>query len=266
MIDTFGLGWFGSSWFLPLLVAPFVGSFLGVLILRLPLRAPIGLARSACPTCGTPLGARDLVPLVSFLSSGGRCRHCAAPIGRFHLIVELAAIGVVIWAIMAGSDATEIWVDCGLGWTLLTLGWIDWTDFLLPDGLTLPLLLAGLMVTYLREPDVLADHAIAAALGYLSFQGISLAYRRLRGRDGLGGGDAKLMGAAGAWCGLVALPLIMLSSALLGLLAALGLALRGKSMTSTTWIPFGPCIAFGFWLVWLQGGQMENLIQWLGRQ
>ena len=86
-------------------------------------------------------------------------------------------------------------------------------------------------------------------LAYLSFQGLALAYRRLRGRDGLGGGDAKLIAAAGAWCGLAALPFVVLGSALLGLLAALGLALTGRTMTSTTRIPFGPCIALAFWLV-----------------
>lgn len=256
---------FGSDWFWPLLTAPFAGSFIGVLIVRLPLRAPVGFVRSVCSSCGTSLRAIDLVPLVTFLLLRGRCRHCSAPIGWFHPLIELAAIGIACWAILADQDTGRIWIDCALGWTLLTLAWIDWTDFLLPDVLTLPLLLAGLTLTYLRDPEMLADHAIAAVLGYLSFQGLAFVYQKLRGREGLGGGDSKLIGAAGAWCGLAALPWIVLGSAVLGLLAALGLALAGRSMTSTSRIPFGPCIALGFWLIWLHGGPTESLIEWLGR-
>jgi leader peptidase (prepilin peptidase)/N-methyltransferase len=241
------------KWFWPLLVAPFVGSFLGVLIVRLPARMPVAMARSGCPHCGTRLGALDLVPLISFLVLRGRCRHCRAPIGMFHPAVELAALAVAIWVVLGDDDPGRIWVGCALGWTLLTLAWIDWTDLVLPDVLTLPLLLAGLAVTLARDPDELIDHCLAAIVAYLSFAALAVAYRRLRGRDGLGGGDSKLIAAAGAWCGLAALPLVVLGSAVLGLLAALGLALAGRTMTSTTRIPFGPCITLAFWLVWLHG-------------
>jgi leader peptidase (prepilin peptidase)/N-methyltransferase len=255
----------GSYWLWPILAAPFVGSFLGVLIIRLPAGRPVAMARSACAHCGTRLGAMDMVPLFSFLVLRGRCRHCRAPIGRFHPAVELAAVAVAIWAVLADPDPGRVWADCGLGWTLLALAWIDWTDFLLPDVLTLPLLLAGLTLTLVWEPEALTDHGLAAALAYLSFQGLAFAYRRLRGWDGLGAGDAKLIGAAGAWCGLAALPVIVLGSALIGLLAALGLALAGRTVTSTTRIPFGPSIALAFWLVWLHGALADNLIRLLGR-
>ena len=97
------------------------------------------------------------------------------------------------------------------------------------------------------------------------FRGVAAAYRRLRGRDGLGGGDAELLASAGAWCGLAALPLVVLGSALLGMLAALGLALMGRSVTSTTRIPFGPCIALAFWLVRMHSALAEDLLRSLGR-
>lgn len=260
MTDPFGLPWL---W--PLLAAPFVGSFLGVLIIRLPTQAPVVFARSACPSCGTRLSGLDLVPLASFLLLHGRCRHCRAPIGLFYPGVESAAAAVVIWAALIEPNSVRIWADCGLGWTLLTLAWIDWTDLLLPDVLTLPLLLAGLAMTFACEPVALADHCVATMLGYLSFQCLAFAYRRLRGRDGLGGGDAKLIAAAGAWCGLGALPFVVLGSAVFGLLAAFGLALTGRGMTSRTQIPFGPCIALAFWLAWLHGAPVEDLVQLLGR-
>lgn len=260
MIETVG-----SPWLWPLLAAPFVGSFLGVLITRLPTQTPVAFARSACPRCGIRLGAIDMVPLLSFLLLRGRCRQCHAPIGLFHPVIELAATAVAFWATLADPRAEWIWIDCGLGWTLLTLAWIDWTDFLLPDVLTLPLLLAGLGLTFAWDPAALTDHSVAAVLAYLSFRGLSHAYRRLRGRDGLGGGDAKLIAAAGAWCGMAALPFVVLGSALLGLLAALGLALAGRTVTSTTQIPFGPCIALAFWLIWLHGGLADGLVTLFGR-
>jgi leader peptidase (prepilin peptidase)/N-methyltransferase len=186
-------------------------------------------------------------------------------IGWFHPAVELAATTVALWAVLAESDPVRVWVSCGLGWTLLTVTWIDWNHFRLPDVLTLPLLLAGLTLTLAQDPGSLTDHCIATALAYLSFQGLAIAYRRLRGRDGLGAGDAKLFAAAGAWCGLAALPVIVLGSAVTGLLAALGLALAGRTMTFTTRIPFGPCIALAFWLVWIQTALADDLILWLGR-
>jgi leader peptidase (prepilin peptidase)/N-methyltransferase len=247
------------GWLWPLLVAPIAGSFLGVLIIRLPAGKKLVFSRSACPHCASQLTAVDLVPLVSFMIARGRCRHCREPIGLFYPTVELAAVVVAAWAVLFEPDPVLVWVDCGLGWTLLTLAWIDWTDMLLPDVLTLPLLLAGLALTFALQPDALVDHSLAAALGYLAFQGLALVYRRLRGRDGLGGGDAKLIAAAGAWCGVAVLPFVVVASAALGLLAALGLALAGRNMTSRTQIPFGPCIALAFWLAWMCGGAVEDL-------
>jgi leader peptidase (prepilin peptidase)/N-methyltransferase len=249
----------GAAWLWPLLVAPFAGSFMGVLIKRLPAGVPVVFSRSACPGCGTRLTWRDLIPLVSFLIAKGRCRHCREPIGLFYPAVELAAVAVALWAVLFDPDPGLVWVDCGLGWTLLTLAWIDWIDLLLPDVLTLPLLLAGLALTFASQPDALFDHSLAAALGYLSFQALALVYRRLRGRDGLGGGDPKLIAAAGAWCGLATLPFVVVASAVLGLLAALGLALAGRNVTSRTQIPFGPCIALAFWLAWMCGQLVEDL-------
>lgn len=254
---------FGSTWLWPLLLAPFVGSFMGVLIVRLPQGRPTAMARSECSHCGVRLGAMDMVPLVSFLALRGRCRHCRGPIGPFHPAVELAALGVAAWAELAMPD--QPWTACALGWTLLTLAWTDWTAFLLPDVLTLPLLLAGLTLTLVLTPAALTDHAVAAALAWLSFQALAFGYHRLRGIDGLGGGDAKLLAAAGAWCGLAALPFIVLASALLGLLAALGLAMAGESMTSNTRIPFGPGVALAFWLAWAQAGWLDALTQFVGR-
>ena len=240
-------------WLPPLILAPFVGSFLGVLIRSLPEGRPVALRRSACEACGQALGPIELLPIVSFVVLRGRCRHCGAPIARMHLAVELAALGVAAWAASVLADAPTLWAGCVLGWTLLALGWIDWTHMVLPDALTLPLVLAGLGVTWRLEPEALTDHAAAAIAGYVAFRLLELGYRRLRGRDGLGQGDAKLAAACGAWVGLAALPWVVVGGAVAGLGAALMLQLRGRQVGAATALPFGPALALALWVVWLYG-------------
>lgn len=239
---------------LPLLAAPAAGSLLGVLIRRLPRGAPVALARSRCETCGTALGPLELVPLLSFLWLRGHCRHCRAPIDPFHPSVELAAVAVAAWAVAtAGEDSLHAWLGCGLGWTLLALAWIDLEWLLLPDALTLPLLLGGLAATWLTAPEALGDAVLGAALGWLLFAAVAAGYRALRGRDGLGGGDAKLLAAAGAWLGWPALPQVMLLAALAALCAAGLRRWRRGPAAAGAKLAFGPFLALATWLVWLYG-------------
>ncbi len=239
------------EWVWPLLASPFVGSFLGVLIARLPDGRPVLLGRSQCDHCGAPVPAHDLLPLLSYAVLRGVCRRCAAPIHPFHWRVELAALAVPVSALAAGWAGPALWAACGLGWTLLALAWIDCNGMILPDGLTLPLIPAGLLATWWLDPGGLPDHALAAALGYTAFRAIALLYRRLRGRDGLGEGDAKLLAALGAWVGLGGLPPVLLAAALAGLGWALLLRLRGTALSLTTALPFGPFLALAGWAVML---------------
>jgi leader peptidase (prepilin peptidase)/N-methyltransferase len=238
------------SWVLPILLGPFVGSFLGVLVLRLPQGQPVVLARSCCDRCGHRLSPSDLVPLLSYLLARGTCRHCGELIGRFAILIELAATVLAAWASIS-LTGEPLWAACLFGWILLTAAWIDMHTMLLPDTLTLPLLLAGLMQTALTDPARLTDHALAAALGYLLLFGVAWTYRRLRGRDGLGLGDAKLLAAIGAWTGLDGLPAVLLLAACLGLCAAAVARCLGKTVTASTAIPFGPFLALAGWLIWL---------------
>jgi leader peptidase (prepilin peptidase) / N-methyltransferase len=238
---------------LPLLIAPSIGSLLGVLIVRLPQHRPVALARSACDTCATPLGVLDLVPLASFALQRGRCRYCGQPIGWFHPAIELAALGVSAWAVLACQTPQQVWIGCALGWVLLTLGWIDVVWLLLPDVLTLPLLLAGLGVAVVTAPDTIFWHALGAAGGYLGLRAVAVTYRALRGREGMGAGDAKLLAAAGAWLGIDALPWVVLLAALAGLAVAGVAAAAGRSVHASTAVPFGAFLAAAFWLLWLYG-------------
>jgi leader peptidase (prepilin peptidase)/N-methyltransferase len=165
----------------------------------------------------------------------------------------LAALLIPVSAATMGIAGSALWAVCAAGWVLLALGWIDWNCMILPDVLTLPLIVAGLLATWWLEPFALTDHALAAALGYTALRGLALLYRRLRGRDGLGEGDAKLLAALGAWVGLDNLPSVVLGAALAGLAWAGLLRLRGAALTGSTALPFGPFLALSGWVVLLRG-------------
>ena len=235
-----------------LLAAPCVGSFLGVLIERLTAGRPVVLSRSACPHCGERLAARDLIPLFSWVANRARCRFCHARISAFYPTVELLALIVAVWA-LAVVPGWLAWVTCGLGWVLLALAVIDWKHLFLPDSLSLPLIPAGLLVAWGVSPDELPSHAIGAAVGFVLLWGIAELYRRMRRREGLGLGDAKLLAAAGAWLGWQGLPSVVLIAAAAGLAAALVQARWQGALDGKRPVPFGPYLAVAFWLVWLYG-------------
>jgi leader peptidase (prepilin peptidase) / N-methyltransferase len=233
-----------------IVIAPFVGSFLGVLVRRLPEGRPILWARSRCETCGTALSARDLIPFAGWLVAGGRCRFCAAPLGWFDPAIELAATAVAVAAV-AADGSSQTWLDCAFGWWLLALGCIDLRCWLLPDALTLPLVIAGLAAVIWLDPARLTAAALGAALGYLGLRLVGAIYRVLRGHDGIGGGDAKLLAASGAWLGAGLLPQVILLAASTALAAALCLRLAGIRLGARSALPFGPFLAFATWFCWL---------------
>ncbi len=240
----------GSLWLL--LAAPFVGSFMAMVVYRLPAGKPLVFARSACRQCGHTLGVLDLVPILSWLALRGRCRHCGAAVGALYPLIEVGALGVALWS-AAVLPAGLAWAGCLLGWTLLTLAVIDVRHLILPDLLTLSLTAAGLLTAWIIDPSRVAEHLIGAAAGFLVFVAIGAAYRAVRGRDGLGGGDAKLAAAAGAWVAWQGLPGVVLIAALTGLLAAIAARLSGHAVGRDTALPFGAFLAAGTWIVWLYG-------------
>lgn len=242
----------GAAGWALLVAAPFIGSFLGVVIRRLPEGQALVWARSRCDSCGAVLRASELVPLVSWITSRGRCRHCGAWLGSFYPAVELAALVVAAIALLV-DDAETAWLDALLGWWLLTLAWIDLRRWILPDALTLPLILAGLLAAVAFDPDTLAERALGVALGYLALRLVAWAYVRLRGREGLGLGDTKLLAAGGAWLGAMALPQVILVAAVSALLAAAALRLSGTHLRAHSALPFGPFLALAIWALWLFG-------------
>jgi leader peptidase (prepilin peptidase)/N-methyltransferase len=243
-----------------LAASPLVGSFLATVAYRLPRGRSAAAGRSACPSCGHALGAAELVPVVGYLVRRGRCAHCGSPIPRDYPLIELAALGAALWAVTAVPGWTA-WAVAMLGWGLLALAAIDLKHFLLPDALTLPLLGLGLAFAALGAvapglgwSTTPLDAAAGAVAGFAAFALIGWLYGAVRKRTGIGGGDAKLLAAAGAWAGWQALPSVVLIAALSGLAVSLVLAaVRRRRPGLHDRLAFGPYLALGTWLVVLYG-------------
>lgn len=235
-----------------MLAAPFIGSFLGVLVTRLPTRRTVLWGRSSCERCRHRLRPADLVPIASWLALRGRCRYCGAKIAPFHILIELAALGVALWAATVAQGGL-LWASCCLGWGLLALAALDLRAGILADALTLPLAGIGIAIAVIAEPQVFFDRVIGAIAGFASFALIRWLYRRLRGREGLGLGDAKLLAAAGAWVGWQGLPSIVLIGAVLGLLSVAATSLRHGRPRLEQRLAFGPCLCLATWIIWLYG-------------
>jgi leader peptidase (prepilin peptidase)/N-methyltransferase len=224
-----------------------LGSFLATLILRWPQGRSVMRGRSACDGCGRTLSARDLVPLFSALVQRGRCRSCGARIDPLHGRVEAACAIIGALAIGGSPDLGGIaWAL--LGWLLLTLALLDWRHFWLPDALTLPLAFFGFTIGLWATDVILIDRIIGAAIGYVALLAIALSYRALRGRDGLGLGDAKLLGALGAWFGWQALPFILLIASLMAIVVMVA---SGRATKRTARIPLGTFLAVAALPAWI---------------
>ncbi len=226
------------------------GSFLATVLVRAPHGRSAFAGRSSCDGCGRTLRATELVPILSFFVALGRCRRCGARINRRHLWVELAAALIGAVALAAHPNLAGI-VSALFGWWLLLIAALDAEHHWLPDKLTLPLIPAGLLVAWIGIGSGLGDRLIGAAVGWLALTLLALGYRALRGREGLGGGDPKLLAGIGAWLGWVQLPFVLLGAGLLGLAALLMVRARGGQVTATDRLPLGTLMAIAAWPLWL---------------
>jgi len=229
-----------------LLVAPAAGSFLGVLVDRLPRGEDVLRAPSRCRTCGVRLGPRELVPLVSFALQRGQCLRCRATLPGWLFLMELAALGLAVLAILRGGDGWQIWTSAGLLWLLLALGVCDLIWFRLPDALTAALAALCLGAALPAGQPMMA--LAGGLLGAGSFLALRVTYHALRGREGLGLGDVKLMAGLGALTGPAHLPLMVLIAALGAL--GLTLALR-RDMRADLALPFGTALVAAAGVMWL---------------
>jgi leader peptidase (prepilin peptidase)/N-methyltransferase len=203
---------------------------------------------SHCPQCKHALGALENIPLLSWIALRGRCRHCKAPISVQYPLVEAlsaCACAAVVWKFGISWQALA---GLGFSWTLIAAAGIDLRTQLLPDQLTLPLLWSGLLLALLPLFVDARGGIVGAAIGYLSLWSVYWAFKLITGKEGMGYGDFKLLGALGAWMGPLALLPIVLMSALSGaLIGSAFLLLQGRGRATP--IPFGPFLAGAGW-VW----------------
>lgn len=233
------------------------GSFLATLTIRWPQGRSVAAGRSRCDGCHRRLAIVELVPIVSFLVQRGRCRACGANIDRRHPTLELIAMAIGL-ASMAGHPGWAGLAGAVFGWWLLALAMLDLSDRWLPDLLTVPLLGLGLVAGWLGVAPSVQERAIGALAGYVTLAGVALAYRRMRGREGMGGGDPKLFGAIGAWLGWEMLPIVLFVASMLGLIAAALLLARGRRIVATSSMPFGLLLALASWPIWLLGTALHD--------
>ncbi len=263
--------WLGVVFLYSLLI----GSFLNVVILRLPariehdwklqanefleqpeldLKPPPDLVfgRSACPHCGHQITALENIPLVSYLFLRGKCSNCSAPISAQYPVVEaVTALLSVIVAWRFGFTWAAGFA-MALTWALVALSVIDIREQLLPDVITLPALWAGLLLNTAGVFTDLTSAVIGAAAGYLSLWLVYHLFKLVTGKEGMGYGDFKLLAVFGAWLGWQILPLVILLSSLVGAVVGIGLIIfAGKDRNIP--IPFGPYIAAAGWLAMIWG-------------
>jgi leader peptidase (prepilin peptidase)/N-methyltransferase len=220
------------------------------LLIRWPKGESAVAGRSHCDGCGRTLGAAELVPILSWLWLRGRCRSCGVAIDPRHVAVEVAAALLGAAAALAHPLPLAA-VTALLGWWLLIIAALDAEHQWLPDRLTLPLIPAGLAAAWAGLGPELGSRAIGAGVGFASLALIAWGYRRLRGREGLGGGDPKLFAALGAWLGWPALPYVLLGAGLLGLMGLVLKRLKGGTVAATDRLPLGALMALAAWPIWL---------------
>jgi len=279
VIETLALAPGGESllYLITVVVALVVGSFLNVVIVRLPrqlqwqwhgkqagLAKPPGIAgpASQCPSCGQPIRWRDNVPLASFFILKGRCRSCEAAIPVRYPLVE-ALCAVLSWGVVAVMGVQ--WPTLAalvLTWFLIALAFIDLEHFLLPDRLTLPLLAVGLGVNATNTFTDLISALVGAAAGYGVLWIVFHGFRILTGKEGMGQGDFKLLAALGAWLGWQLLDLVILLSAGTGAIIGLTMLILQRQQRGQQ-IPFGPYLAGGGWLALLWGEELRVLLDTL---
>ncbi|WP_417520833.1 prepilin peptidase [Marinobacter sp.] len=263
-----------------------VGSFLNVVILRLPKmmqqewrcqceaflevaegernqedRVTLSSPASTCPSCGHKIRAWENIPVISYLLLGGKCSGCKSRISiRYPLIEAVTALFSVLTIVILGPSVTALWALL-LVWALVALTVIDFDTQLLPDSITLPLMWLGLILSYF---GFLGDFTAAfwgAVIGYLSLWSVYWLFKLATGKEGMGHGDFKLLAALGAWLGWELLPAIILLSSLVGAVVGISLMVFKKHGREVP-IPFGPYLAAaGLLCLWF-GAEIQVI--WFG--
>lgn len=261
------------------LIGLMVGSFLNVVIYRLPemmkrnwqhqcaeLRGEaiepqatfnLILPRSTCIHCGHMITALENIPVISYVILRGRCSQCQSPISvRYPLVEAVSALmsAYVAWHFGFGLLTIAALI---LVWALIALAVIDLNTQLLPDDITLPLLWLGLLINMTHGFTNIHSAIFGAVAGYLSLWLVYWSFKIMTGKEGMGYGDFKLLAAIGAWLGWQMLPLVLLSSSLVGACVGIGLIVAAKRKNDMP-IPFGPYLVGGAFIALFWGEQLNN--------
>ncbi len=262
-----------------LLLGLMVGSFLNVVIYRLPVMMQrewesqcaelagetssalpvfnLSTPRSRCPLCQHAIAAIENIPVISYLFLKGRCRGCGVGISKRYPIIEaLTGLMSVVVAWHFGFS----WACLGallLTWSLIALTFIDLDHQLLPDKITLPLVWLGILFNLFTQFTDLTSSVVGAMAGYLVLWSIYHLFRLVTGKEGMGYGDFKLLAALGAWMGWQYLPMIVLLSSLVGAVVGISLVLL-KNHQRDIPIPFGPYLAAAGWIALIWGEKLNQ--------
>lgn len=229
-----------------------LGSFLNVVIHRGPRlwklldgpdRGNLAFPRSYCPSCKAPIRFLHLPPIAGFLMLRGKCADCGARIALRYPLVELAGAASGLVALyLFGLTFTALFAFVFFLF-VIALGVIDFETGYLPDALTIPLVFLGVLANAFDLFNGTPGAAVIGMVaGFAAFRLVDLAFRRLRGMEGLGQGDAKLLAALGAWFGWAVLPPIVFLAALVALIGVGAAALQGAKIDKATPVPFGPAL------------------------
>jgi leader peptidase (prepilin peptidase) / N-methyltransferase len=206
--------------------------------------------RSHCDSCGKFLAAHDLIPFVSFALNRGRCRSCGGAIDTKHPGIEALCTVAGAAALIASPDWAGV-VGLVFGCLLIAIAALDFGHFWLPDRLTGALALTGLAGGVAGLNPSLGDRAIGMVAGFVVLWAIGALYKLVRKREGLGGGDPKLLGAIGAWLGWQALPLVIVGASLMGIGWTLWQVVRGRQVSGTDRLALGGLMAAAAFPLWL---------------
>jgi len=231
-----------------------IGSFLNVLILRLPREESVVFPGSHCPRCQTPIAWYDNVPLVSWLLLGGKCRHCREPISIQYPIIEL--ITAALWAVAVwhyGASLTGL-TAATFGTLLLGIAVTDARHYLIPDEYTLGGLVVGLLLSLRGGWPGLLQAVLGAVTGFLILYIVAVAGEKVFGKEAMGGGDVKMMAMVGAFVGWRGVLLTVFGGSLLGTVVFVPLSLKQKRL-----VPFGIFLAAAAALTFVLG---DTMISW----
>jgi leader peptidase (prepilin peptidase) / N-methyltransferase len=235
-----------------------VGSFLNVCICRMPKNESIVSPPSHCPHCSYQIRWYDNIPLVSYLILRGKCRGCGAHISFQYPLVELLN-GVLTLLLFLRFGPTlafaVLFLFCS---ALVVITFIDIEHQIIPDEISLPGIVVGFVLSFFLVGHSWLNSLLGILLGGGSLLLVAYSYQRLTGKEGMGGGDIKLLAMMGAFLGWKAMPFIIFASSLIGSLIGVSIMLLQKKDSKLA-IPFGPYLAFGAVLYIFYG---KSLIRW----